>query len=268
MTKTKENGGALALTTCEGYLDAQKTADLAEAWKANLGTGETFDVNDLVRIKTPAGGGTMWEYEDAMGNLQHAKEIEGVLVYFARRGTLWPSLDQTGSPPVLVTENLIAARQVSTELGDIDQAVLDKYRNDDGTIDWVNLPYNQWGTGKNGAGKRCKESRVMFILRKGDVFPVVVQAQPGSLKTVVPWIKKLTISQAIPYYAAVVSLELQPAVSKVGNHKYSQIIPKLTGVLDRESREKIRVNYTAMLERLMAHYIDRQEEFADETAEV
>jgi len=41
--------------------------------------------------------------------------------------------------------------------------------------------FNEYGTGENGA-KACKERHRLYLLREGDVFPVVLSLPPGSLK--------------------------------------------------------------------------------------
>ena len=42
-------------------------------------------------------------------------------------------------------------------------------------------PLNQYGSGKNGA-KACKNRRRLYLLREGDVFPMMLSLPTGSLK--------------------------------------------------------------------------------------
>ena len=42
-------------------------------------------------------------------------------------------------------------------------------------------PFNEFGTGENGA-KACKERRRLYLLRQGEMFPIVLSLPPGSLK--------------------------------------------------------------------------------------
>jgi hypothetical protein len=131
-------------------------------------------------------------------------------------------------------------------MGDIDPSILEKHHRADGTYDWQSLPWNEWGTGKNGVGKRCKESRILMILRENEAFPLLIRAQPGSLKTIRPFVTQLPIV----YWRAMISLKLTAQISKGSGQRYSQIIPKLIGVASGEVGAKIKQLYTDPLSRL------------------
>ncbi len=234
------------LTVCEpekfpALIDG---SDLREAILANT-RGEGFSESDLVRVPTPAGGSTRWVVPTVMGE-EVTEELAGILVYFAHRGVLWPSFEVSGGLPLLVSNDLVSARRVGDTYGDIDPDELEKYSNGDGTYDWRNLPWNRWGTGKNGTGKRCKESRLLMLLREGEAFPLLVRAQPGSLTTVRPFIIRLPV----PHYRAVVGLKLQVAESKGAGAKYSQIVPRLVSILDKDAGAKVKSLYTDLLAKL------------------
>ena len=42
-------------------------------------------------------------------------------------------------------------------------------------------PYNQFGSGENGA-KACKNRRRIYLLREGEIFPMILSLPTGSLK--------------------------------------------------------------------------------------
>ncbi len=232
------------------FAGLQKENDQLEAMKANMLPGEGFDENDLIRIKTPSGGGTTWLY-DVQGNEVATKTIRGVLVAFAQRGTLWPSEDPSENMPFLVSENLITARKVGDKIGDLDPAVLDamliKEGPNKGLYDWRGTEeggpniYNDYGSSQKGAkkGKRCKESRVMFLLTQDSVFPVVVRAQPGSLRNIKPFIKMLRV----PHYRAVVELALVKETN-AGGQDFSQIVPRYIGDIGKEAGKMVVETYT------------------------
>jgi len=225
-------------------------SDLREALVTNLKGGQMTE-QDLVHVPTPAGGSTRWIIPTAVGE-DVVEELTGILVCFGMRGVLWPSQETTeGQLPLLMTTDLISARRVGDNYGDIDPNELEQYANGDGTYDWMALPWNQWNSGKNGMGKRCKESRIMMILREGEAFPLLVRAQPGSLKTVRPFIMRLSV----PYYRAIVGLKLRQEKSK-GGQAYSQIVPRLISTLDRENGDKIKKLYTDPLERMSEGVLD------------
>lgn len=230
------------------FLALRPDSDVREALLANLGPGETLQASDLPRVPTPAGGGKMWNWTDGGNNEQTAKSIDGVLVYYGARGTLWGSESpQSGVQPVLVSYDLMTAVRMNDDIGDLDADVLESCRTGDRTYDWTLLPYNQYGTGKGGHGKRCKESRLLAILRADEAWPLLVTAGPGSLKTVTPFVKRLPV----PHFRAEVSLTLEK-VESAGGQPYSQIVPKLNGTISREEGEIVRRLYTVPLSRIVS----------------
>lgn len=235
---------ALATVESSRFAALAPNSDVGEALKANLAHGETIDESMLIRVKTPAGGATTWIIPGVSGD-ETAAEITGLLVGFFPRGVLWPAEEPAeGTLPVLITHDLITAYAVGAvpeEMADI----LEPHRLPDGSYDWQKLPYTQFGSGKGGFGKRAKEQRVMFILRESDPFPLVVTAQPGSLRPIRAFVPRLPV----PHYRAIVSLGLEKVKSR-GGQAYARIVPKLVGTIDKESGEKIRNLYTVPLGRV------------------
>jgi len=232
------------------YAALRPESDVREALLANLAPGESISANDLPRVKTPAGGGKMWGWTNAGNNDESAKSIDGILVYYGMRGTLWGTDEiSKGVQPVLVSYDLTTAVRVGDDLGDLDPDVLETCRTGDRTYDWTRLPQNQYGSGRNGIGKRCKESRLLAILREGEMWPLLVQAGVGSLKTVCPFVRRLSV----PHYRAVVSLTLEKAESS-GGIDYSQIVPKLLGTISKEEGELVRKLYTEPLSRIATQF--------------
>ena len=228
------------------YVALQPASDIREALLANLGPGESIQPQDLPRVPTPAGGGRRWNWIDAGNNDVDADSIDGILVSYQKRGVLWGSEEpQSGVSPVLMSYDLVTAVRLNDDIGDLDEDVLEQARVGDRTYDWTKLAYNEFGSGRGGRGKRCKESRLMAILRSDEAWPLLITAGPGSLKTVVPFVKRLRV----PHYRAEVSLTLQK-VENGGGQAFSQIVPKLTGTISREEGEMIKRLYTDPLSRM------------------
>jgi hypothetical protein len=233
------------------FLALRPDSDVREALMANLGPGESLQATDLPRVPTPAGGAKVWSWTDSGNNEQSAKSIDGLLVAVLARGTLWGSEDpQSGVQPVLVSYDLMHAVRMNEDIGDLDADVLESCRIGDRLYDWRRLPYNQYGSASNGRAKRCKESRLLAILRENEAWPLLVAAGVGSFKTVLPFVKRL----AVPHYRALVSLTLQK-VENSGGQPYSQIVPKYLGAVGKEEGEIVRRLYTEPLSRL-AEQID------------
>jgi hypothetical protein len=235
---------ALSVIDRSLFVALNPESEAAMAMKENMVEGDSFSMSDLVRVKTPSGGGLFWTVEGVAGESVE-KEIEGVMVFQARQGTLWPSLETTtGKRPVMSTNDMKHGKlQIPEE--EIPAEILQTIKQHEispGVFDWPALPYTQFGSGKNGVGKFAKESRVLFILRKDEMFPLVIRVGPGSLKTVTQFIMRLQV----PYYRAIIGLTLKKETSK-GGQDYSRIIPTLKGVLDPDSGKVVQESYTNLL---------------------
>ena len=242
------------------FLALRPESDLKEVIAANYQEGESFRLSDLIRAKVPSGGATKWTLEELEGETNY-DSITGVVVYYKPHGALWPSEEQKeGTKPFLVTTDLRVAEQFGDDWGDLNPELIEPCRilTDDGTpavsasgrplYNWKDLPYNQFGTAKGGkgAGKRCKESRLICILREDDIFPVFLRVPSGSLATVSSFVRKLTA----PHYACVVEFSLSKEKSSEGI-AYAQIKPRLVAKLSKTEAEFIRSTYTAKLEEAM-----------------
>jgi len=174
--------------------------------EANL-DGEPMRVSDLVRVKTPTGGGTKW-IVPVNGNDEPFDEIVGLCVGIAKSGNLWPQDDPTDQRPVIVTNDLVTGYRVSDDLGTIDPKALERYRIGDRRYDWValsNSPEFGFGSARGGAGKF--------------------------------------------HYECVIGLRLEKAKGKNGQ-PYSQIIPRVVGLVSEEQGEVARRIYVEPLKRM------------------
>jgi hypothetical protein len=199
--------------------------------QANL-EGEPMREQDLIKVPTPAGGGTIWSI-DNQGNIETTDEIVGLLVAEGKRGTLWPKDDPSEMRPVIVSHDLIIGYRVSDDLGDCDFKALERYRIGDKKYDWTSLstgPEFGWGSGKaGGRSRKVKESRVLAILREGETWPILVTVGPGSLGNWLPRKKQLPSFM----YECVVGLRLQK-VKNSGGQPYSQIVFRTVGTISEE----------------------------------
>lgn len=221
------------------------TSETAIAFREN-NDGESFGISDLIKVKIPSGGGTIWTVSGPSGH-ESTEAIEGICVFKAPKGVIWPSLEASGDQkPVVVTNDLVVGKlniprdEVPEEMMvELDKCELD---GKPGVYDWAKLPYTQWGTGKNGVGKYAKEQMLLFILRPGELLPLFVQVSPGSVKN----LRQFFLRSKQVYYRQVISLKLKEEKSKPpkddpskGGIKYSQIIPTQTGEISADDGVKI-----------------------------
>ncbi len=236
----KKTNGTLATIPKNEFMALDSKGEHVEAMNAMTEMGETIGPNDLLRVKTPTGGSTTWMVPGPVGDTAE-ETIVGALVFFQRCGVLWPTEDfQTGSLPVLKTFDLITAEQIGPIPDDMVES-LEPYRIDERKFHWSEasgMLYNQWGSGKDGIGKRCKEQIMLFVLRPQDLFPLIITAQPGSLKTVGLWLKQLNHID-VPFWRVIVELSLTK-VSNSRGQDYSQIVPQIVGQVDKTTGDELK----------------------------
>jgi hypothetical protein len=143
--------------------------DLAEALSSELGGMDvSFD-----RVTIPAGGGTAFEVPGELpGETDMVKEFKGVILfhhplysYYRERfngGNIAPDCSSfdgvtgTGNPGGACTK----------------------------------CPLNAFGSDENG-GKACKNKRRIFILREGELIPILLTLPTGSLREFSVYVKRL-----------------------------------------------------------------------------
>lgn len=147
---TIENSGFLAL----------KDFNLSDVVAEEMdGLSATFE-----RIKIPSGGTTMFELPgDNPDEPENVKEFSAVILYHHPLFAYYKDKYAGGSNP--------------PDCGSFDGVIGD---GDPGG-ECAKCPYNQFGSGENGA-KACKNRRRIYLLREGEVFPVILSLPTGSLK--------------------------------------------------------------------------------------
>ncbi len=199
----------LILLTPDQYPGLDPNNDRVKTIITNL-AGESLSVADFSRIKVPSSGGTKWTIETAAGE-ETADTLEGVILHNTRHRAYWKNPNPSSTPPDCASVDMINGRGVPGETCEFCQ-------------------FNQFGSAANGRGKACKEVRLFFLLRKGQVLPDVVSVPPGSLKNV----RKYLTSLPVPFWGVVTQFVLTKA-SNADGVAYAKIVPKMLGALDQAS---------------------------------
>jgi hypothetical protein len=220
MGKQKEtNGGTqLAVISPEAF-PVVATGAAMEVIRQNLG-GELPSPADFTRIKVPAGGGTTWEIPSVDGDGESTKAVDGIIVYIARRRAYWSNTNPSGEPPQCSSGDCIIG------IGDPGGACDECHFNVFGSA------HKQDGTA--GRGKACKESKLLFILRAGQILPDVVVVPAGSLKAM----KSYQLKIGVPYWSLVTRLALEKVQNKDGI-TFAQIKPSRVGLLDEATAKQV-----------------------------
>ena len=180
------------------------------------------------RIKIPIGGGTVFEIPgDEADDTASIKEINAVILYQHTLNAYYSTKYKGGSNP--------------PDCGSFDG--ITGHGNPGGLC--KNCPYNEFGSGENGA-KACKNRRRLYLLREGDIFPMILSLPTGSLKGFTRYLMRI-----LPKYktsnAVVTRFTLKKAKSKTGID-YSEAQFAVSRVLSPEEHALI----AAMTEQVKA----------------
>lgn len=167
------------------------------------------------RIKIPSGGGLAFEVPgDDPDSPDLEKEIVGVIVDHHPVNAYWET-DYTGenSPP--------------------DCSSMDGKQGDGvpgGSC--KTCPMNQYA--EDGSGKLCKNMHRIYILRQGDMMPLLLTLPPTSLKNFSNYMAKRLLTKGLRSYGVLTKVALKKAQSG-GGITYSQAVFALAGKLDPEA---------------------------------
>ena len=223
-----------------------KDFNLAEAMASEMtGMDVTFD-----RVSIPAAGGTTFELPGELpGETDAAKEFTGVILYHHPLFAYYRERFNGGNNP--------------PDCGSYDGVM--GTGNPGGRCD--RCPLNQFGSGANG-GKACKNKRRVYILREGELIPILLTLPTGSMREFAVYIKRL-LTKGKKSSAVVTRFSLKKAVNASGI-AYSQAQFAVDRVLTDEEQRYI----SAMAEQVKSFasrvaYDDAPGEIVDpETGEV
>ena len=205
----------------------------------NIGNDQ-ITAQDLDRVTLPGGGITNWQIPTLDGE-ESLQYIEGIIVHHSPPRAYWAtSLDEgEGSgPPDCSSED--SQWGVGTPGGDC-----------------FTCPLGQWGSADKGAGKACKEKRLLYILRADAILPIVVQAPATSIGNIKKYMLRLANSRT-PYWQVYTRLGLE---KQSGAFPFSRIVPRSLGLISVEDSPKVQA-YVDSIKPLVSRPItlDRDED--------
>lgn len=184
---------------------ASAGANCFEVIRANL-DGEKITEFDLPQARVPSGGGKYF----ALTAGEPTASIEGVIALAVRRRAYWAEGDSPdGSPPDCASRDM--QRGVGDPGGNCSEC-----------------PFAEWGTGREGRGKACKERLLLFVIRRDDLIPLVVSVPPTGLGA----IRRYRLGLKGSYWHTVTRLTLRETANDEGT-KYSEIVPEFLAVVDQ-----------------------------------
>ena len=172
---------------------ALKDFNLAEAMASELsGMDVSFD-----RVTIPAAGSTAFELPGEMpGETEAAKEFTGVILYHHPMFTYYRERFTGGNN--------------APDCGSYDGVT--GTGNPGGSCG--HCPLNQFGSGENG-GKACKNKRRIYILREGELIPILLTLPSGSMRDFSVYVKRL-LAKGKKSSSVVTKFSLQKATNANG----------------------------------------------------
>ncbi len=176
--------------------------------------GMTFN---FALVKIPSGGGMSFEVpSDDPESPDTEKEIEGVIVHHHPINAYWAEEYTGGNEPP-------------------DCASMDgKVGTGSPGGNCKTCPMNEWGSGSDGKGKACQNRRRVYILRKDEMFPLLISLPPTSLQNFSNFISRSILQKALRSYSVVSKVKLKKAKSS-GGIEYSQAVWSVAGLLDEKT---------------------------------
>jgi len=160
-----------------------------EALMYNIKIAGGISENDLVPIKNPSGGALAFEFAPAGKKPEYLTELVGVPLTIQPRRTLWADKSiGSGDRPVCSSTDLVRGkvRLTDDKQLDVPESILKIAMPGNGEGKCANCHFNKWDTAIDAQGKptkckRCSESKIVYLLRLGDILPVKVTIPSGSI---------------------------------------------------------------------------------------
>jgi hypothetical protein len=180
-----------------GFLALAQADFAAMVSEETEGLDLTFD-----RIKIPSAGSTVFEVPGEEDDSDTVKEFSAVILHHHTLNCYYKTKYTGGNnPPDCGSFDGIIG--IGTPGGEC-----------------KSCPLNQFGSADEGKGKACKNRRRIYVLREGELFPLLLSLPTGSLKEFTKYIKKL-LSKGKRANMVVTRFSLKKATSS-GGVVYSQ----------------------------------------------
>lgn len=152
------------------------------------------------RIKIPAGGGLVFEFpSDDPENPDFAKTLEGVILFNHPNNAYWPEGSEYDDNATPLCSSVDGRQGIGEPGGSCAACAL-----------------NQFGSAAEGAGKACKNMRVLYLLRSGEFMPLQVTLPPTSLKPFREFMNQSFMLRRRATYGSVVQIGLKKNEQRKG----------------------------------------------------
>jgi hypothetical protein len=211
-----------ALAKVEEYAVVKAGATgIQELIQENLGT-DSIDIYQLDQVKMPSGGSTTWIVPSIEGD-KDERVIEGVIAYWHLDKAFWRErMEESGGGSAPDCRGVL-----------VDQGNFKVWHGvGDPGIFCDGCPMNVFPEG--GGRKPCKDMARLYVLRPGDVMPLVITLSPASIKPLQQYMRRLT-TNGMQYWTVVTKLALNRTENK-GGIKYAEFAPTYAGQASVDAR--------------------------------
>lgn len=168
------------------------------------------------RVKIPSGGGIAFEVPgDNPDEPDMTKEIVGIIVDHHPINACW--------------QNKYEGQNTPPDCSSMDG----KYGTGIPGGECKFCKLNQFGTAEDGKGKVCKNMHRVYLLRSGDLFPLLITLPPTSIKSLSDYIKRV-ITKGLKTCKVITKVTLKKVQNNTGI-AYSQAQFSMIAVLDAET---------------------------------
>ncbi len=177
------------------------------------------------RIKIPGGGTLQFEIpSDDPENPDYAKTLEGVILFNHPNNAYWSENKEYDDNTAPLCSSVDAKQGIGEPGGSC-----------------VSCALNQFGSAAEGAGKACKNMRVLYLLRSGEFMPLQVTLPPTSLKPFREFMNQSFMLRRRATYGSVVQIGLK----KTSNGKDDYSIATFRRLYDFSGEELAQIRQFA-----------------------
>lgn len=186
-------------TTEKNFNLVTLTGELKEAVAEEL---DGLGTLPFERAKIPSGGGLAFELPgETEDEPVMSTDLTGVLIHHHPVNAYWKE-EYAGGNVQPDCSSHDGKQGVERETGEIH--------------DCSKCPHNQFGSGKNGSGKACKNIHRCYILQENNPVPIILALPPTSLKYIRDYIGKRILLKGLRCYDAVTKITLKKEKSADG----------------------------------------------------
>ena len=205
----------------DNFMILSMDTDIAQAMSEEMdGLQIDFD-----RVKIPTGGGLAFEVPgDDPDSPDMEKELIGVIIDHHPVNAYWENkFEGQNNPPNC--SSMDGRQGFNSETGEI--------RN------CKTCPLNQFGSADDGRGKACKNMHRVYLLRSGEMFPLLITLPPTSIKPLSNYIAKRVLAKGKRTTDVITKISLKKAQNSSGI-TYSQVQFAKVDDLNAEVAEQIK----------------------------